>query len=37
MVIQGIKTSIPLHQKIMGDRGFRRGEISTRFLERFLP
>jgi acetyl-CoA carboxylase biotin carboxylase subunit len=37
MVIQGVKTSIPLHQKIMGDSGFGRGEISTRFLERFLP
>ncbi len=37
MVIQGIKTTIPLHQRIMADAAFRRGEISTRYLERFLP
>ncbi len=37
MVIQGIKTTIPLHQRIMSDAAFRRGELSTRYLDRFLP
>jgi acetyl-CoA carboxylase biotin carboxylase subunit len=37
MVIQGIKTTIPLHQRIMADPAFRRGDFSTRFLERFFP
>ena len=37
MVIQGIKTTIPLHQRIMADPAFRRGDLSTRFLERFFP
>jgi acetyl-CoA carboxylase biotin carboxylase subunit len=35
-VIEGIKTSIPLHQRIMVDRKFRAGDLSTRFMERFL-
>jgi acetyl-CoA carboxylase biotin carboxylase subunit len=36
MVIEGIKTTIPLHLKIMNDPGFQAGNISTRFLEDFL-
>src|SRR5687767_2203685 len=36
MVIEGIKTTIPLHQKIMDDPKFRRGEIGTDFMEYFL-
>jgi acetyl-CoA carboxylase biotin carboxylase subunit len=35
MVIEGIKTTIPLHQKIMADEKFRRGEFSTKFMEEF--
>ena len=35
-VVEGIKTSIPLHQKIMQDTRFRSGNLSTRFMERFL-
>src|SRR5687767_13525699 len=31
MVIEGITTTIPLHQKIMDDPKFRRGEIGTDF------
>jgi acetyl-CoA carboxylase biotin carboxylase subunit len=36
MVIEGIKTTIPLHLKIMDDPRFQRGEISTSFMEYFL-
>ena len=36
MVVEGIKTTIPLHQKIMDDQRFRRGEIGTDFMEYFL-
>src|SRR5687768_948630 len=36
MVIEGIKTTIPLHLKIMNDSNFQAGNISTRFLDDFL-
>ena len=36
MVIEGIKTTIPLHLKIMDDPDFQAGNISTRFMEDFL-
>jgi acetyl-CoA carboxylase, biotin carboxylase subunit len=36
MVIEGIKTTIPLHLKIMNDPKFQAGDISTRFLDDFL-
>jgi len=36
MVIEGIKTTIPLHLKIMNDPNFQSGNISTRFLDDFL-
>jgi len=35
-VVQGIHTSIPLHQEIFADAGFRNGEFDTGFMERFL-
>ncbi len=35
-VIEGVKTSIPLHRKILADPEFRAGKLSTRFMERFL-
>jgi len=35
MVVEGIKTTIPLHQKIMADDNFRRGNFSTKFMEEF--
>ena len=35
-VVQGIETSIPLHQEIFADEGFRAGEFDTKFMERFL-
>jgi acetyl-CoA carboxylase biotin carboxylase subunit len=35
-VVQGIETSIPLHQGIFADAEFRAGEFDTGFMERFL-
>jgi acetyl-CoA carboxylase biotin carboxylase subunit len=35
-VVQGIETSVPLHQSIFADAGFRDGEFDTKFMERFL-
>jgi acetyl-CoA carboxylase biotin carboxylase subunit len=35
-VVQGIDTSISLHQAIFADAGFREGEFDTKFMERFL-
>ena len=35
MVVEGIKTTIPLHKRIMADERFRKGEFSTKFMEEF--
>ena len=35
MVVEGIKTTIPLHQKILSERDFVEGNLSTRFMDRF--
>jgi acetyl-CoA carboxylase biotin carboxylase subunit len=35
-VIQGIHTTIPLHQRIFADDEFRAGKFDTKFMERFL-
>ena len=35
-VVQGIHTTIPLHEKIFADAEFRRGEFDTKFMERFF-
>jgi len=37
MVVEGIKTTIPLHRKIMDDPDFQAGKIDTGFLSRFQP
>jgi acetyl-CoA carboxylase biotin carboxylase subunit len=34
--IEGIKTTIPLHLKILNDADFQAGKLSTSFMERFL-
>ncbi len=34
--IEGIKTSIPLHQRILRDDEFRAGNVSTHFMSKFL-
>ncbi len=36
MVVEGIKTTIPLHHQILRDPDFRAGRFSTRFLERWI-
>ena len=35
--IEPIKTTIPLHIRILDDPLFRKGEFTTHFIERFLP
>ncbi len=35
MVVEGIKTTIPLHKKIMADKRFQAGDFSTKFMEEF--
>ncbi len=35
-VIEGIKTTIPLHRRIFDDPDFQKGHVSTAFLEQFL-
>ena len=35
-VIEGVKTTLPLHLRILADPDFRNGRYNTRFLERFL-
>ena len=34
-IIDGIKTTIPFHQKLMKDEKFRKGEYTTKFMETF--
>ena len=36
-VIEGIKTTIPLHLKILAEPDFVAGRLSTSFMERFMP
>ena len=36
MVVEGIKTTIPLHRRIMDDVDFQAGRLHTGFMERFL-
>src|SRR5213593_32440 len=35
-VIEGIKTTIPLHLKVLADPEFAAGKLSTQFMDRFL-
>jgi acetyl-CoA carboxylase biotin carboxylase subunit len=35
-VIEGIKTTIPLHLRIINDPEFIAGNLNTSFMERFL-
>jgi acetyl-CoA carboxylase biotin carboxylase subunit len=36
MIVEGIKTTIPLHRRIMDSQDFASGNLSTRFMETFL-
>jgi len=35
MVVEGIKTTIPMHRRILDDPDFRAGRLSTKFMDRF--
>ncbi len=35
--IEGIKTTIPYHLRLLGNAYFRRGEVTTQFVQRRLP
>jgi acetyl-CoA carboxylase, biotin carboxylase subunit len=35
MIIEGVETSVPVHQQILADPDFVSGKISTRFMQRF--
>jgi acetyl-CoA carboxylase biotin carboxylase subunit len=37
MVVDGIKTNIPLHRRILDDPDFVAGRFDTRFMDRFMP
>jgi acetyl-CoA carboxylase biotin carboxylase subunit len=34
-IIEGVKTTIPMHKKILDDADFQQGNISTKFMERY--
>lgn len=34
-IIEGVKTTIPMHKKILRDPDFQKGDISTKFMERY--
>lgn len=36
-VVEGIQTSIPLHQRILADSDFLAGSFDTNFIKRFMP
>jgi acetyl-CoA carboxylase, biotin carboxylase subunit len=36
-IVEGVKTTIPLHRKILADPDFAAGNFDTHFLERYLP
>jgi acetyl-CoA carboxylase biotin carboxylase subunit len=37
MVVEGIKTNIALHRRILSDPDFQAGRVDTSFMDRFLP
>jgi acetyl-CoA carboxylase biotin carboxylase subunit len=36
-VIEGIRTSVPLHQRILNEADFQAGRLNTAFMDRFMP
>jgi len=36
-IVEGIHTSIPMHQKIMADPDFQAGKFDTNFIKRYMP
>ena len=35
-VIEGVKTTIPLHQRIMTNAHYQRGQVDTTFVEEYF-
>ncbi len=35
-IVEGVKTTIPLHRRLLDDPDFRAGRFSTKWLERWL-
>jgi acetyl-CoA carboxylase, biotin carboxylase subunit len=35
-IVEGIHTSIPLHQKILADADFQAGRFDTNFIKRYM-
>jgi len=36
-IVEGVKTTIPLHKRILADADFLAGKFDTHFMERYLP
>jgi acetyl-CoA carboxylase biotin carboxylase subunit len=36
-IVEGIYTSIPMHQRILADQDFQAGKFDTNFIKRFMP
>ena len=36
-VVDGIKTTVPMHLKILAEADFQAGRLSTSFMDRFVP
>lgn len=36
-IVEGIHTSIPMHQRILDDPDFQAGNFDTNFIKRFMP
>jgi acetyl-CoA carboxylase, biotin carboxylase subunit len=36
-IVEGIYTSIPMHQRILADRDFQAGRFDTNFIKRYMP
>ncbi|HWR73559.1 MAG TPA: acetyl-CoA carboxylase biotin carboxylase subunit [Nitrospirota bacterium] len=34
-IVEGVKTTIPMHKRILADPDFQKGDISTKFMERY--
>ncbi len=34
-IVEGVKTTIPMHKKILSEQDFQQGNISTKFMERY--
>ena len=34
-IVEGVKTTIPMHKKILAEPDFQQGDISTKFMERY--